>query len=367
MRSKKSKNNIEELEEVCSQIFPSMNQSLNRTTAPSSSKVQERKVFNQVYKLKQSRLKPFENTNNDQKSKKTLDELFSTKRVLVKKDSQKLDDSRNHFNNTSSQVSQRDMLNSFYNKGACENSTFVPRPEKPNFEHDMLKGNNVKSIETSRRVSSSSKERTSLFQNTSSQSKIIRSINPPPYANPSSRKNISAKVNQIRRVGDLDMFKIDISSNLPTKQELGTSVQNINQPIRRHRRGLSMDQNPHSSQNLAIQAPKVEKIQKIVLEPQETNLPQPNQNQANAQNDEAAFFEQFFDVDKMTFDFEKLVVMQRNKRKNEGQNPSLSSTVYSRQTSIHTRTKSTEEGSNPSANKPPSRLASKRMSLGNAS
>jgi len=190
---------------------------------------------------------------------------------------------------------------------------------------------------------------------------------------PSYKREIKPNTSQIRRVGDLDLFNLNPRPPSAMKQDHSTPVKPKRDSSHVHRRGLSMDQVPFLGTNATFQVQKI--TQQVDLN--KNTRPEPNSLQAsqvighndnninNQQIDETSFYEQFFDTNKLTFEFEKFMLMQRNKRKADTNSSILTSTMNTRQT-LHSRTKSIEDYTNFSSNKQNIRFTSKRYSLADA-
>lgn len=125
----------------------------------------------------------------------------------------------------------------------------------------------------------------------------------------------------------------------------------------RHRRGLSSGQTPIFIDQQLAQAQ--EKIKPIELEPPTVAIP------VDPQQEQDEFFEKFFHSDKMTFEFEKLIVSQRN---NKPQNTSLTATTtptnQKKPATAHARTRSIEDPNAMMPAKTSSRWNTKRSSVG---
>lgn len=120
----------------------------------------------------------------------------------------------------------------------------------------------------------------------------------------------------------------------------------------RHRRGLSSGQKP-----IFIDQEVQEKIKPIELVPESIPIP------VDPQQEQDEFFEQFFHSDQMTFEFEKLIVSQRNKSQNVSQTASTTPINQKKPMTAHARTRSIEDPSS-LATKASSRWNTKRSSVG---
>jgi len=116
----------------------------------------------------------------------------------------------------------------------------------------------------------------------------------------------------------------------------------------RHRRGLSTGQVPMFIDQQIIQ----EKIKPIELPPQQ-----------DPQQEQDEFYEKFFHSDKMTFEFEKLIVSQRNKPQNSSF-VNTTTPTNSKPTTAHARTRSIEDPNSLLPTKASSRWNTKRSSVG---
>lgn len=123
----------------------------------------------------------------------------------------------------------------------------------------------------------------------------------------------------------------------------------------RHRRGLSSGQKPIFIDQEAPE--KIEKIKPIELVPESIPIP------VDPQQEQDEFFEQFFHSDQMTFDFERLIVSQRNKSQNVSQTASTTPINQKKPMTAHARTRSIEDPSM-LATKASSRWNTKRSSVG---
>jgi len=118
----------------------------------------------------------------------------------------------------------------------------------------------------------------------------------------------------------------------------------------KHRRGLSSGQAPIFIDQQIIAQERQEKVKPIEFVPQD-----PQQEQDD-------FYQQFFHSDKMTFDFEKLIVSQRNKIPNGSSTTSVTPT--NKPATAHTRTRSIEDPNSLLPTKASSRWNTKRSSVG---
>jgi hypothetical protein len=124
----------------------------------------------------------------------------------------------------------------------------------------------------------------------------------------------------------------------------------------RHRRGLSSGQTPiFIDQQLAQEV-----IKPIELEPPVVMIP------VDPQQEQDEFFERFFHSDKMTFEFEKLIVSQRNKPQTGSLTATTTPTNHKKPVTAHARTRSIEDP-NMVASKTSSRWNTKRSSVGEES
>jgi len=116
----------------------------------------------------------------------------------------------------------------------------------------------------------------------------------------------------------------------------------------RHRRGLSSGQTPIFIDQQMLQ----EKIKPIELV----------QNDPQQEQDE--FFEKFFHSDKMTFEFEKHIISQRNNKSQNMQSTMSTGPTNHKPATAHTRTRSIEDPSSLLPTKASSRWNTKRSSVG---
>jgi len=326
----------------------------------------EKKIFNQIYKLKTIKFRAYIN-ESELRPKRMINESQSSKKVVRTRENKRLEDSRN-ISQILNQISQRDLSNSSHKKIVLENNSLLPYSvDKIMLDYDAINTNN-------------NNKPTSFYQkniiiNTKdienpqrSQRKYYKS-NDMPFPNPPSyKKDSKPNTSQMRRVGDLDLFKMNQRpQNSGMKQEPVPPSKSRNPSAKLHKRGFSMDQAPVFINSTVIQPQKSGHIlmsnsnKRSPAESQQ-NIPQPSLN--NGQMDETTFYEQFFDTNKLTFEFEKVIIALRNKRKTEATSGTLASTINTRQT-LHTRTRSIEEHQNlPPPSKPNSRLMSKRFSHG---
>ncbi len=338
-------------------LFEQSRDSWNEATMPLTNS-KDKKAMNHVYKLKAVKLKAYLN-DFELKPRKNMHDSQSLKRSFIK-DGKTSEDSKN-ISQILNQISQRELSQGSNNKAGYEYNN-VPIPiEKSLFENEGFEKAKKPSTLYQKNQSSSAKE-IEYVQN--SQRKYYKSndVQFPNLSNPHGKLH----GNQMRRIGDLELFKINPKAyNIP-KQEHIPPPKSRNQPVKIHKRGFSMDQVSGLMNTSAIQLNNVSNHSNIPKKSPEVSLskivpPIPN-NPSNGPIDETTFFEEFFDTNKMTFNFEKVILAQRNKKKTEPQPISLNSTMNSRHT-LHTRTKSIEEQPSRSTPGPNPRILSKRFSL----
>ena len=138
------------------------------------------------------------------------------------------------------------------------------------------------------------------------------------------------------------------SFNDALAQKLKLALQGLQGDLQnaKHRRGLSSGQTPIFVEQHVVP----EKIKPIEFVPQD-----PQQEQDD-------FYQQFFHSEKMTFDFEKLIVSQRNKLQHGSSTTSVTPT--NKPATAHTRTRSIEDPSSLLPTKASSRWNTKRSSVG---
>jgi len=363
----RSKSYKREPENAFSQIASGTTDTSNNQGIPLTSST-EKKIFNQVYKLKTIKFRPYVN-ETEKKSRKTIDETRSSNKAIHEKELKRLEDSRN-ISHILSQISQRDMSNSSMTKIVFENNHNSYKVEKITLDYEN-KGNRKSVNSHQRNAVSSSKD----GENSRNSQRSHYKSNEMNVSNqfPSYKREMKPNTSQIRRVGDLDLFNLNPRPPSAMKQEHSTPVKQKREPSHIHRRGLSMDQVPFLGTNTTFQVQKITQPVDLNKNPR----PDPNSLQASqgiGQNndhnnhqliDETSFYEQFFDTNKLTFEFEKFMLMQRNKRKTDNNSSILTSTMNTRQT-LHSRTKSIEDYSNFASNKQNIRFTSKRYSLADA-
>ena len=316
----------------------------------------EKKIFNQIYKLKTIKFRPYVN-EVDKKSRKTIDS-----RISHEKESRRLEDSRN-ISHVLSQISQRDMSNSSMTRIAFENNNSSYKVEKITLDYEN-KGNR-KSVNSHQRNVVCVTRDGENSKNSQRNHYKSNDMNVSHY--PSYKREIKPNTSQIRRVGDLDLFNINPRPPSAMKQEHSTPVKQKRESGHMHKRGFSMDQAPFLGTNTNFQIQKPPQHVDLNKNPQQesNNIQAPQVIDNNMQIDETSFYEQFFDTHKLTFEFEKFMLLQRSKRKSDTNSSILTSTMNTRQT-LHSRTKSIEDYSNFSSNKQNIRLTSKRYSLADA-
>ena len=138
------------------------------------------------------------------------------------------------------------------------------------------------------------------------------------------------------------------SFNDALAQKLKLALQGLQGDLQnaKHRRGLSSGQTPIFVEQHIVP----EKIKPIEFVPQD-----PQQEQDD-------FYQQFFHSEKMTFDFEKLIVSQRNKPQHGSSTTSVTPT--NKPATAHTRTRSIEDPNSLLPTKASSRWNTKRSSVG---
>jgi len=323
----------------------------------------EKKIFNQIYKLKTIKFRAYIN-DSESRPKKVINESQSTKKVARSREARRLDDSRN-ISQILNQISQRDLSNSS-NKVAFENNSLPYSIDKIVLDKDTFKSSTNNNRPTTFYQKNMIIHNKDIENPQRSQRKYYKS-NDMPFPNPPSyKKDSKPNTSQMRRVGDLDLFKLNQKPQNVVKQEPVAPSKSRNHSGKLHKRGFSMDQAPILINSTIIQPQKSGHIimssnKRSPAESQQ-NIPHPSQNREYDQIDETAFYEQFFDTKKLTFEFEKIILALRNKRKTETASGTLNSTLNTRQT-LHVRTRSIEEHHNLPPSKPNSRLVSKRFSL----
>lgn len=354
------RNHKKAVESVLAQIHQSRDSSAEPTIPLTNSA--EKKIFNQIYKLKTIKFRAYIN-DSETRPKKMINESQSTKKVLRSREGKRLEDSRN-ISQILNQISQRDLSNSSHHRIVFENNNLPYSVDKIVLDNDAFNSNNNNRPTTfyQKNMLISTKE---IENPQRSQRKYYKNHDMPFPNPPSYKKESKPNTSQMRRVGDLDLFKINQRPLNVIKQEPIAPSKSRNQSGKLHKRGFSMDQAPIMINSTIIQPQKsghiiISSNKRSPVESQQ-NIPQPSQNQ-NGQMDETTFYEQFFDTNKLTFEFEKVILALRNKRKTEGYSGTLTSTLNTRQT-LHTRTRSIEEHQNLPTSKPNSRLVSKRFSL----
>jgi len=139
-----------------------------------------------------------------------------------------------------------------------------------------------------------------------------------------------------------------------------------------HRRGLSSGQNPIymeqqlAMERLALEQERQERIRQQQLQQQLLKQQQQMQMQQykmmkDPQQEEDEYYEEFFHMDKMTFDFERLIIAQKL---SQSQLCTPSATPSNKKSYSHSRTKSIEEPNSLLPTKSTSRWTTKRSSIG---
>jgi len=103
-------------------------------------------------------------------------------------------------------------------------------------------------------------------------------------------------------------LKLNMNSNEPPKQK-EHDMQAAEGSIlhKKHRRGLSSGQNPLCIDQLLLEQEREREMER-------ERIRQMQQAMKDPQQEEDEFFEEFFHMDKMTFSFEKLMILQKNKQ-----------------------------------------------------
>lgn len=134
----------------------------------------------------------------------------------------------------------------------------------------------------------------------------------------------------------------------------------------KHRRGLSSGQTPifidqHALQERAEKMQKEEKVEKVVEKVKPIEMPP-----ADPQQEQDEYYEKFFHSDKMTFDFEKQIISQRQKVQHNISCTASATPTNKKPASaaIHTRTRSIEDPNSVLPTKASSRWNTKRSSVG---
>lgn len=142
--------------------------------------------------------------------------------------------------------------------------------------------------------------------------------------------------------------KVNLNEALASKLQLALKgIQNAPQNSR-HRRGLSSGQAPiFIEQHLAQLQEKIKPIELVPADPQ---------------HEQEEFFENFFHSDQMTFDFERMMILQRTKSQNVS--ASATPTPTNNKQGMHVRTRSIEDPNSILPTKASSRWNTKRSSMG---
>lgn len=323
---------------------------------------QEKKIFDKMFKMKTLKFKPYLN-ECDIKGKKPINELQLVKKPKSRRGSKNLDGLKNYIN-FSGQMSQRDNLN-ISSRRFDDSANTSQNREKAIHESDKSKGNKIVSLDLQNALLAKLKEIPSQPQ--TSQRSHLR-LNEPPYPTKFPQKmQKKNSVSQLRRVGDLETLRISLKHHVVTKDPR-IGVQKPVQPVKGHKRGFSMDQAAISLNKSLPHAPSAQKLnqhvnpaKKIVQQANPGNGPLPSQEGIPEYQD-PKFYEEFFGSTMLTFEFEKNIISQLNKKKNDTNTSVLGSTIPTRNNgAVHSRTKSIEESNMGSLFKSNSRWSSQKM------
>lgn len=323
---------------------------------------QEKKIFDKIYKMKTLKFKPYLN-ECDTKIKKPFNELQAVKKPKSRRGSKNLDDLKNYIN-FSGQVTRRDNLN-ISSRRFDDSANTSQNKEKGMPELDKSLANKVVSLDLQNALLAKLKEIPSQPQ--TSQRSHLKLSEPPYPAKLTQKMHKKNSVSQLRRVGDLETLRLNLKHHVVTKDPR-IGVQKSVQPVKGHRRGFSMDQAAISLNKSLAHAPNAQKAnqhinpaKKMMQQPHPGNGPIPS-HENNPHYQDPKFYEEFFGSTMLTFEFERNIISQLNKKKTDTNTSMLGSTIPTRNNgAVHSRTKSIEESNTGSLFKSNSRWSSQKM------